>query len=106
MTKIELVELLTNNRDLYYRQLMRMPKARLLAMVEDLTDPRTPEQKRADANAKYKIDVANEKERMGRWIVATEAGDHKAAAKVFPSSPQELAAKRRIAKRYASRSAK
>lgn len=103
MTKIELVELLTNNRSLYYRQLLRLPKARLLAMVEDRTDPRTSEQKQADANAKYKIDVTNEKERMARWIAATEAGDHKAAAKVFPSSPQDLAAKRRLAKRYANR---
>jgi len=84
MTKVELVELLTTNRGLYYRQLMRKTKAELLAMVEDRTDPRTSEQKRADADAKYRAMLVDGK-------------------MVFKSNAKEMAAKRRIAKRYSNR---
>lgn len=84
MTKIELVELLTNNRSLYYRQLLRMSKAELLAMVEDRTDPRTSEQKRADADARYRAMLVD-----GKMVVKSNA--------------KEMAAKRRIAKRFANR---
>lgn len=95
MTKIELVELLTANRGLYYRQLLRKTNAELLVMVEDATDPRTSEQKQADANAAYRAMLS----RQADIETFIKAGGR------LPSDRNDagLARKRRMAKRFGSK---